>query len=72
MNDKSQMSMRLGYLAIALALFGCGPETSTKEEMEGVLEKFEDTPGVVRTEIVDAAGRLTAIGYYRDGKKEGV
>lgn len=60
------------FLALAIVLTNCasGPSAPT-EELLGILEEFPDTPGLIRTEIVDAAGRLATIGYYRNGKKEG-
>jgi len=72
--SKSTFRSNMKYPILALALlFGCGPsntDTPTEKPI-GILEEFEDTPGLIRTEIVDAAGRLSTIGYYRNGKKEG-
>lgn len=64
--------MRYIFLVL-LAVAGCGPKESQPgvEEPLGVKEEFADTPGWIRTEIVDAAGRLVTVGYYLNGKKEG-
>jgi len=58
---------------LLIALFGCNQNSSQTgaEEIPGVKEEFSDTPGLVRTEIIDQAGRLNTIGYYLHGKKEG-
>src|SRR5215510_3614276 len=56
---------------VLLALIGCGQSGTAGEEIVGIKEEFADTPGLVRTEVVDAAGRLASVGYYLNGKKEG-
>jgi antitoxin component YwqK of YwqJK toxin-antitoxin module len=76
--DYTMPAMRLTFLALLiLSITGCdkaknsNSSTASEEEPIGVQETFSDTPGLIRTEIFDAAGRLTTIGYYLNGKKEG-
>jgi antitoxin component YwqK of YwqJK toxin-antitoxin module len=54
-------------------MWGCSPssEEATNGNLAGVLETFPETPGVVRTQIRDAADLLLSTGYYLNGKKEG-
>jgi antitoxin component YwqK of YwqJK toxin-antitoxin module len=69
---RESMIIRIAVLAAAFFLVQCTAGNDTPaEEPIGIKEEFSDTPGLVRTEIVDAAGRLTTIGYYLNGKKEG-
>lgn len=71
-NQKSNTEFMRYVFFVLLLLTGCDKNTSnTKEEIPGIKEEFPDTPGLIRTEIVDAGGNLSAIGYYLNGKKEG-
>lgn len=66
------MFMRIAVLAAAFLMVQCAADNGAPEEEPiGIKEEFSDTPGLVRTEIVDAAGRLTTIGYHLNGKKAG-
>lgn len=44
---------------------------SAAEQPIGIQETFPDSPGLIRTEIVNAAGRLVTVGYWLDRKKTG-
>lgn len=73
--------MRMTRFTIVASLLilssGCNNETPKTDQNKeagqpaGILQTFEDSPGLVRSEIVDAAGRLATIGYWLNGKKEG-
>lgn len=64
---------------LILLLVGCGqgpasgeqPKDAAQEQPMGVQENFDDTPGLIRSEIFDASGRLATVGYWLDGKKAG-
>ena len=67
--------MRLYALALlTLLLAGCDKAQepgNTAEGPTGIQETFDDSPGLIRSEIVNPAGRLVTIGYWLNGKKEG-
>ena len=68
-------TMRLYALALlTLLLAGCDKAQepgNTAEGPTGIQETFDDSPGLIRSEIVNPAGRLVTIGYWLNGKKEG-
>jgi antitoxin component YwqK of YwqJK toxin-antitoxin module len=77
-NHNSLLPMRFIILSIAILFAGCnGSETNQAnspgeaEVPTGIQEKFDDAPGLIRVEIVNAAGRLATVGYWLNGKKEG-
>jgi antitoxin component YwqK of YwqJK toxin-antitoxin module len=62
--------MKKILFCLALISYGCGNnDTAGTTPLEGAQETFLDTPGLVRTEIRDAADLLLGSGYYLNGKK---
>lgn len=71
------MNMKYFAMVAVILLVGCDtppPSAATSEgaePLQGVQIPYDDTPGLVKTEMRNAADGLGGIGYYQDGKKSG-